>query len=148
MEFWDIVAKYWLQFFLGGMGGIVTYLFKKYLKLLQAEKLKQQELFYTTLREEINASYNKAQDSNKELKEDILELSQQIQFLKAGILSVQKKEFIANCRALLEDGKEITLDEYTRISADHEAYNQLGGNHEGDQIFSFVSKKFEGQMFK
>jgi len=63
--------------------------------------------------------------------------------LKAGLLSMQGKEFKAECRKLLDENHQITLDEWEELDADHEAYNGLGGNHRGDQLFEMVKKKAE-----
>ena len=35
----------------------------------------------------------------------------------------------------------ISLDEWEEIDADHEAYNRLGGNHKGDELFRLVKEK-------
>lgn len=80
------------------------------------------------------------------LQEQIHNLSSEMGYLKAGLLSMQGKEFRANCRKLLDEDHEITLDEWEEIDADHEAYNGLGGNHRGDQLFELVRKKVENNL--
>ena len=54
---------------------------------------------------------------------------------------MQGKNFKSDCRRLLDENHEITLDEWEEIDADHEAYNGLGGNHRGDELFELVKKK-------
>lgn len=65
--------------------------------------------------------------------------------MKAGLLSVQGRQFKKHCRELLEPSHAITVDEYEEIVIDHDAYNGLGGNHTGDMLFSAVVKKYEAQ---
>lgn len=77
------------------------------------------------------------------LQNQIHTLSNEMDCLKAGLLSMQGKEFREGCRKLLADDHEITLDEWEEIDADHEAYNGLGGNHRGDHLFELVKKKVE-----
>lgn len=80
------------------------------------------------------------------LQKQIIDLNGQVEALKAGMLSMQGKEFRASCRKLLEEGHEITLDEWEELDADHEAYNGLGGNHKGDHLYSLVKKKVENTL--
>lgn len=61
--------------------------------------------------------------------------------LKNGILSIQGSMFKEECRRLLEEGHEITLREWEDIDADHDVYKSLGGNHNGDYLYSLVSEK-------
>lgn len=59
----------------------------------------------------------------------------------AGVLSIQGKIFKNECRSLLREGHEITLEEFESLQEDHKAYKALGGNHDGDTLFSMVEKK-------
>lgn len=77
------------------------------------------------------------------LQDQISILSTELKALKDGVLSIQGKEFKAQCRRLLDDSHELTLDEWEEIDKDHEVYNGLGGNHKGDQLYSLVKKKAE-----
>ena len=89
------------------------------------------------------AARQESKEDDKILQDQISVLTQDLSQLKAGMLSIQGKEFRANCRKLLAEDHEITLDEWEEIDADHEAYNGLGGNHRGDQLYSLVKKKAE-----
>ena len=62
------------------------------------------------------------------------------------MLSVQGRAFKAECRRLLEDSHSITLNEYESILQEHITYNNLGGNHEGDGLFSMVQAKYKNQL--
>jgi len=52
--------------------------------------------------------------------------------IKAGILALWKKVVLEQGKMLLKDDHIITTDEYLSFSQDHDVYNKLGGNHEGD----------------
>ena len=100
---------------------------------------------------EINTKVDKALEAGrKESKADDAVLEKKISAMKknitaltAGVLSMQGKEFINNCRKLLAEDHIITLDEWEELDIDHTAYNGLGGNHKGDHLFSLVKKKVE-----
>lgn len=100
---------------------------------------------------EINTKVDKALEAGREeskaddavLEKEISAMKKNITALTAGVLSMQGKEFINNCRKLLAEDHIITLDEWEELDIDHTAYNGLGGNHEGDHLFSLVKKKVE-----
>ena len=73
-------------------------------------------------------------------------MKEKIDILQDAILSIQGREFKAHCRALLQPDHEITLDEYEQIISDHAAYNNLGGNHKGDELFDLVTHKFDAGL--
>mgnify|MGYP003458818593 FL=1 len=176
----SIVLKYWVEFLLASVVGIVGFFGKRYLKLEKEDRKREQTEFfeklakniqqentnminslsnkYNELEHEVEGQYTEittevskamiaGRDESKAddevLQDQISNLSDEMRSLKKGLLSIQGKEFRANCRKLLEDGHEITLDEWEEIDADHEAYNGLGGNHKGDQLYSLVKKKAE-----
>ena len=181
----SIVLKYWVEFLLAGVVGIVGFFGKRYLKLEKEERQREQTEFfeklakniqqentnminslsnkyneleyevedqYTEITTEVSKAMIAGRDESKAddevLQKQISNLSNEMKSLKKGLLSIQGKEFKANCRKLLEDGHEITLDEWEEIDADHEAYNGLGGNHKGDQLYGLVKKKEEKNIKK
>lgn len=101
--------------------------------------------------DEINTKVNEALEAGREeskaddavLEEEISTVEKNLEALTAGILSMQGKEFRANCRKLLAEDHIITLDEWEELDKDHMAYNGLGGNHKGDHLFLLVKKKVE-----
>ena len=176
----SIVLKYWVEFLLASVVGIVGFFGKRYLKLEKEDRKREQTEFfeklakniqqentnmvnslsnqynelehevedqYTEITTEVSKAMVAGRDESKAddevLQDQISNLSNEIKKQKKGLLSIQGKEFRANCRKLLEEGHEITLDEWEEIDADHEAYNGLGGNHKGDQLYSLVKKKAE-----
>lgn len=83
---------------------------------------------------------NKNDENLIEKKIDTLE--DNLNTLKGGILSLQRKEFKEECRKLLNQKEEITYEQYTMLQHEHTIYNSLGGNHEGDQLFKLVSMRY------
>lgn len=97
---------------------------------LQADmKIMQQEI-----------QINKNDENLIEKKIDTLE--DNLNTLKGGILSLQRKEFKEECRRLLNQEEAITYEQYTMLQREHTIYNSLGGNHEGDQLFKLVSMRY------
>ena len=100
---------------------------------------------------EINTKVDKALEAGRKeskaddavLEKEISAMKKNITALTAGVLSMQGKEFINNCRKLLAEDHIITLDEWEELDIDHTAYNGLGGNHKGDHLFLLVKKKVE-----
>lgn len=105
---------------------------------------------YHEITEKVSAAILEEREESKlddeVLEKKVHELSGEISCLKAGLLSMQGKNFKSDCRRLLDENHEITLDEWEEIDADHEAYNGLGGNHRGDELFELVKKKVENTV--
>lgn len=91
-----------------------------------------------TMQQEIQI--NKNDENLIEKKIDTLE--DNLNTLKGGILSLQRKEFKEECRRLLNQEEAITYEQYTMLQREHTIYNSLGGNHEGDQLFKLVSMRY------
>lgn len=137
----EFVLKYWIEFLFGGVIAIGSYMVKRTLKSFRQERADEKEAFLEGIKGEIRAEFER---SNK--KET--ELAEEIKVLKAGLLSIQGRTFKSNCRRLLDPDHEISLEEYEEITKDHEAYNSLGGNHNGDQLYQLVRKKVEDSWAK
>ena len=132
----EFVLKYWIEFLFGGVIAIGSYMIKRTLKSFRQERADEKEAFLEGIKGEIRAEFER---SNK--KET--ELAEEIKVLKAGLLSIQGRTFKSNCRRLLDPDHDISLEEYEEITKDHDAYNSLGGNHNGDQLYQLVRKKVE-----
>ena len=134
----DFVIKYWVEF---AFGLIVTgggYFVRRYLKMREDEQNRERSKFYDNFKKDIFIKYD---EIKKESENGDLELQKQLDLLRKGILSLQKKEFFKECQALLEEDHELTLDEYQQCIEDHDAYNGLKGNHRGDSLFALVEEK-------
>lgn len=134
----EFVIKYWVEF---AFGLIVTgggYFVRRYLKMRENEQNRERTKFYDNFKKDIFIKYD---EIKKESENGDLELQKQLDLLRKGILSLQKKEFFKECQALLEEDHELTLDEYQQCIEDHDAYNGLKGNHRGDSLFALVEEK-------
>lgn len=134
----EFVIKYWVEF---AFGLIVTgggYFIRRYLKMKEDEQNRERSKFYDNFKKDIFIKYD---EIKKESENGDLELQKQLDLLRKGILSLQKKEFFKECQALLEEDHELTLEEYQQCIEDHDAYNGLKGNHRGDSLFALVEEK-------
>ena len=134
----EFVIKYWVEF---AFGLIITgggYFIRRYLKMREDEQNRERTKFYDNFKKDIFIKYD---EIKKESENGDLELQKQLDLLRKGILSLQKKEFFKECQALLEEDHELTLDEYQQCIEDHDAYNGLKGNHRGDSLFALVEEK-------
>lgn len=73
-------------------------------------------------------------------------IHEEIDSLRGGMLSIQGRNFKNDCHKLLKADHVIDLKEYEQLLADHIAYNKLGGNHEGDALFSMVEAKYKNTI--
>lgn len=79
-------------------------------------------------------------------KETLAELGDDFDDLKEGVLSIQQKGFKTMCRKLLQSPDPITYDQYDSIVNEHRIYNNLGGNHDGDELFRLVTIKYQNGL--
>lgn len=139
------LAQYWLTVVFGVLVTGGTFIVKRYLALNKKEQEANQRKHYEQLKQDIT---NESNASDEKLQGQINEVKDSLDVLTKGILSMQGKQFKEDCRKLLLPEHIITLEEYEQISKDHDAYNGLGGNHEGDRLFNLVQKKFEENITK
>lgn len=153
----DFIFKYWVEFLFGIIAVGITAFFKQFFAMYKKEHARAQEELCTKLSKEITENFDKAhketlvaydlsQKDDKKLQTQIDFMQDEMKSVKKGLLSVQGKQFKEECRRLLEDGHDITLDEFQELDTDHEAYNALGGNHNGDHLFDLVKKKVENTL--
>lgn len=139
----DFIIKYWVEVLLGLIVSGLTIACKKLHTLWknekQHQKTKEQKEFYAGLE-------NLISKSAEESRRVEASLQTQISAIKDGVLSMQKRDFIQMCRALLREDHEITIEEFASIQQEHIIYNNLGGNHEGDNWFALVKKKAEKNL--
>lgn len=88
----------------------------------------------------------KSDNNDKAIRKDIEILSNNLENLTAGVLSMQGKQFRDECIRLLEPDHFITFDEYQQFEEDYSAYKGLGGNHTGDALHKRVVNKFTSQV--
>ena len=155
----EFIAQYWLQILFGLIVTAMGFICKKFWKLYKQEKQKD-------MQQEVNALLAKYEERDKELQDEIekthqdslahdeeifqmfKDLTDYIETLKEGVLSIQGSHFRKRCYELLQDDRVITLEEFTQLEKDHHVYNSLGGNHRGDELFGLVKIKIEKQYSK
>lgn len=91
---------------------------------------------------EFNEQVERLSEEDKKIYQEIGKISGQVEVVGSGVLAIQGRTFKEECRNLLKDDHRITLDEFEAIQADHEIYNNLGGNHKGDELFEAVKAKY------
>lgn len=127
----EFIIKYWLNFLLTSIVGGLGFLCRKFWTLYQAEKLERETERDKKLCQDLKATVSAGDKA----------LQDQIDILKKGILSIQGKAFKHECRELLKEDHEITLEEFEALQEDHNIYNSLGGNHDGDALFKMIEGK-------
>lgn len=146
----DFIVKYWVQFFFGLIAACATWTLKKYYDLVKKdrenEKKELKEEIVKTMNKQIEDAKADSDKCDNQLKAEIEVLSNSMDNIANGLLSIQGREFRNQCKALLDYDHVITADEYEQLSDDHMAYKALGGNHKGDTLFASVEVKFNAQV--
>lgn len=128
------------------VSAIILSLMKKYMsnqkKLQQAHDQELMRQMHKDIKSAVAEEQHRAVEKNMEVRAQLEINDAKLENLTKGILSMQGKQFRADCRELLKPDHTLTQDEFLEISNDHEAYNALGGNHTGDMLFDAVRKKF------
>lgn len=137
----EFILRYWIEVLFGAVIAIGGYMVKRTLKSYRQERIEEKNAFLESIKKEISAEFERSNGRETEL-------AGEIKTLKAGLLSIQGRAFKNNCKRLLDPDHEISLEEYEEITKDHDAYNSLGGNHNGDELFILVRKKVEESWVK
>ena len=143
---WQFITQYWLQVLFGLLisgGGLYL---KHCRKVIARYKEDKKEEFHTTIIKEvgnkISTSLNPIVKKINNIEETNKILTDKISIVEKGLLSVMGSNFKRRCEAALQPEHEISLQEFNELQEDHEAYNALGGNHIGDQLFDLVCEKY------
>lgn len=137
----EFILKYWIEFLFGLVIAGGGFIIKRTLKSYKQERANEKKDFLKEIQKEIQAEFVRSDKKETELQNEI-------KILKNGLLSIQGRTFKSNCKKLLEEDHEISLEEYEEITKDHDAYNSLGGNHNGDQLYQLVRQKVENSWTK
>lgn len=128
------------------VSAIILSLMKKYMSNQKKQQQAHDKELMRQMHEDIKSAVveerHRAVEKNMEVRAQLEINDAKLENLTKGILSMQGKQFRADCRELLKPDHILTQDEFLEISNDHEAYNALGGNHTGDMLFDAVRKKF------
>lgn len=110
------------------------------------EEFEQEEL---NINNEMKQLHKEIVDSHKEIYH-ILEISREVSqgyrdLYQEGLLYNMRKEYFKDCKKLLDPEYVISFEDFSQISADHDLYNRLGGNHQGDIYFKAIQDKYHDQ---
>lgn len=148
----DFIIRYWVQWACGLCAVGITFIVKNYIHMCLAQFQREQETLkqdiIDTVKEELQAQREQLDTTDVELHQAINDIKNNMNSVVKGVLNVQRKPFMDECRRLLESDHEITIEEYELVCEDHQAYNALGGNHDGDTLFNLVKVKYEAQLTK
>lgn len=157
----DFIIKYWLEVAFGLVCGAVAWLAKKYIAMSKTEKENHETAIITTIQKKMDDQYDKTQeqmdacysrldnkisDFVKESQEEDKKINKKIDSVREGMLSFQGEKFKYSCQKLLTQEQEISLLQYQELMIEHNVYNNLGGNHDGDEMFRLVTIKFNKQQ--
>lgn len=155
------IAKYWLEVVFTLLCSGAAFVIRHHVKLIINDKKRRQDDLLesidkkfdeqkTGMKEQMSECYSNlitvVNESNEKSMAEDVKIHGEIDAIKGGMLSVQGRAFKAECRRLLEDSHIITLNEYESLLQEHITYNNLGGNHEGDGLFSMVQAKYKNQL--
>lgn len=148
------IVQYWLEIIFGLIATGTGFLAKKFYSLYKKEQehIKQEE--DNTLKDSINQEVldiiqdhkQQSQRRNEHLQKQINCLETDLDILRDGILCIQGKSFKTDCHKLLKEDHEITSKEWDMISSEHDTYNSLGGNHDGDRLYEDVQIKYHNNL--
>lgn len=150
----EIIAKYWIEFLCAIVGAGLTAAFVKikttYKKGRTAEADERKTEIINAVKDVVKAENKKLSTKVKQnidsLQTSLEDLRDEFIILQNGVLSTQGREFKDDCRRLLEADHHITLCEFEHLQKEHNVYNSLGGNSDGDELFRLVQLKFEGEI--
>lgn len=146
----DFIVKYWLQVFFGllasGIGVIARHYYRKYKKAIQCQKSKEQEALEKMIDEKITPAIQDITNRINNLETEFIKRMEsndkENAILRDGLLSIQGESFKHRCRVLLEENHEVTELEWLQLETDYAAYEKLGGNGQGHELYNAVAHKY------
>ena len=143
MVFLDWLLKYWLQVLFGLICAGVALFYKRIKAWRAAYKKKAAKELKDSIIKEVKDALNdmaaRSDANDKAMREEM-------DVIKAGLLSVQGDAFKAKCRDALREDNTITIEQFEALEKEHTVYNGLGGNHTGDELFKLVKHKIENLL--
>lgn len=135
----EFILQYWLEILFGLIVAGLGWFLRKFFKMMKEEYERKHQETIDAIKTEISAVRTETLNLHNQQERAIKDL-------RNGLLSIQGDKFKAKCNQLLKPDHIITAREYEEIEKDHEAYNGLGGNHYGDELFRLVHKKYSNQV--
>lgn len=159
----EFIVKYWVEALFSAIVFVLGFLCKRFYSLYKKEQKREKEVeqehladeFKTFADEEhkkildiIHENVVASNNADLEIKKELTSMNESLSLLKMGLLGIQGPGFKAKCKQLLGANHVITLEEWEEINNDHDIYNSLGGNHNGDRLYGDVSYKYHSQLKK
>ena len=155
----EFLIKYWLQVLLGLIVAGIAAKFRAIKawwqeiqndkeKKIKAERMEEVRACIDELRPMLQDIADQSAAGDQVLRTEMNTLAAEVQILKGGVLAIQGDNFKEKCRKILnamDGGKHIDLKTYENLLRDHIAYNALGGNSDGDELFGLVKHRYENQ---
>lgn len=152
----EIITNYWVQWLCGIVSLAIAFGAKHYVKLQRDAWTREQKDKENRVRQELTDKFEeelkdvikKSDIADSRMNAEIEALSEQLNNMSTGLLSIQGKQFRENCLRLLDLEHQITVLEYEEFEEDYTAYKALGGNHRGDALHDRVVEKFNASLIK
>lgn len=103
---------------------------------------------YDKINKNLDTRDKKLREEDEKVNERLDKVDDTLDILRDGLLALHRRRFVDDCRKLIEQEEEITMEDYRRLEREHRTYNSLGGNHEGDQLYSIFLQKYQAQQTK
>ena len=161
LELGLFIAKYWIEVLFGLICAAIAWVARHYVKLIKSERKNHENEIIQTMKDGLKEHAKQMEEDMVECSHNLLSIVEQdrkdrieadkhieesIDKMQDGMLSIQGRNFKNDCHKLLKADHVIDLKEYEQLLADHIAYNKLGGNHEGDALFSMVEAKYKNTI--
>ena len=159
----EFIAKYWIEVVFSLVCAGVAWVVKFLLKSINIEREAHDKKLIETMKQGLEAGNNQMKEDMAACSTKMMQMlseqtealrksdeiiHEEIDGLRDGMLSMQGRNFKNDCHKLLSEDHIVTAIEYESILADHIVYNKLGGNHEGDALFSMVESKYKNTIGK
>lgn len=142
----EFIMHYWLEVIFGLIVSGLGFACRRYWKLWKNEqnhqKTEEQKAFYDGILSKIDERNEILEQKIDGLSMRADEQDKEYAILKEGLLSVQGTNFKRQCKILLEQTHQITEAEWLQLLMDYEAYEKLGGNGAGHELYDAVAHKY------
>lgn len=142
----DIILKYWIEVFFGLIVSILGMAIRHFWKLWKSEqqhqKTEEQQAFYEGILTKIDERNEILENKIDSLSNKLIKAEEQNDILTEGLLSIQGSNFKRQCKKLLDENKQISEADWLQLNADYAAYEKLGGNGVGHELYEAVVRKY------
>lgn len=142
----EFILNYWIEVIFGLIVSGLGFACRRYWRLWkneqQHQKTEEQKAFYDGLLAKIDERNEILEGKIDNVVKRVNLMDSEQKALKEGLLSVQGAGFKRQCKILLESDHRITEAEWLQLNMDYEAYEKLGGNGAGHELYDAVTHKY------